>query len=126
MAIKEIVKGLCPITRCKYDVYTKEKIDELVPGKITGKDYSEIVKPGIYLVDCHTMTDNMAEIPMPYKFADGILTVLGTSNQLYGSQCLDIGQIRFFREIFFDETGQINGVGKWKKATLTFEEINNE
>lgn len=30
MAIKDIVKGICNITRCKYDVYTKEKTDELL------------------------------------------------------------------------------------------------
>lgn len=29
MAIKDIVKGICNITRCKYDVYTKERSDEL-------------------------------------------------------------------------------------------------
>lgn len=29
MAIKDIVKGICAITRCKYDVYTKERSDEL-------------------------------------------------------------------------------------------------
>ncbi len=32
MAIKDIVKGICNITRCKYDVYTKEKTDEIVNG----------------------------------------------------------------------------------------------
>jgi hypothetical protein len=30
MAIKDIVKGICNITRCKYDVYTKERTDELL------------------------------------------------------------------------------------------------
>lgn len=30
MALKDIVKGICSITRCKYDVYTKEKTDELL------------------------------------------------------------------------------------------------
>lgn len=30
MAVKDIVKGICNITRCKYDVYTKDKIDELL------------------------------------------------------------------------------------------------
>ena len=30
MAKKEIVKGICDITRCKYDVYTKEKVDEML------------------------------------------------------------------------------------------------
>lgn len=30
MAIKEIVKGICGTSRCKYDVYTKEKMDELL------------------------------------------------------------------------------------------------
>ena len=29
MAIKDIVKGICNVTRCKYDVYTKERSDEL-------------------------------------------------------------------------------------------------
>lgn len=34
MAIKDIVKGICNVTRCKYDVYTKEKVDELLAGQI--------------------------------------------------------------------------------------------
>lgn len=34
MALKDIVKGICNITRCKYDVYTKEKIDEMFEEKI--------------------------------------------------------------------------------------------
>ena len=33
MAIKDIVKGICNITRCKYDVYTKERTDELLDVK---------------------------------------------------------------------------------------------
>ncbi len=34
MALKEIVKGICSITRCKYDVYTKDKTDEMVSDLI--------------------------------------------------------------------------------------------
>ena len=34
MAIKDIVKGICNISRCKYDVYTKEKIDEMLIGTV--------------------------------------------------------------------------------------------
>ena len=30
MAVKDIVKGICNLTRCKYDVYTKERTDELL------------------------------------------------------------------------------------------------
>ena len=33
MAIKDIVKGICNVTRCKYDVYTKERTDELFKVK---------------------------------------------------------------------------------------------
>ena len=33
MALKDIVKGICETTRCKYDVYTKEKSDELLAEK---------------------------------------------------------------------------------------------
>ena len=38
MAIKDIVKGICNITRCKYDVYTKERTDELLKTKLTSSD----------------------------------------------------------------------------------------
>ena len=41
MAVKDIVKGICNITRCKYDVYTKERTDEfntyLTEETFTGK-----------------------------------------------------------------------------------------
>lgn len=37
MAIKDIVKGICNITRCKYDVYTKERTDELLGTKANVK-----------------------------------------------------------------------------------------
>ena len=124
MAIKDIVKGICSTSRCKYDVYTKEKIDEMT--KVSNKDYSEVTESGVYIVDCHTMTDSLATVPMPYKMAEGVLTVLKTSNQLYGSQCVDIGEIRFIRNVFLNEEGEITTVGNWKKTTLTFEEISNE
>ena len=38
MAIKDIVKGICNITRCKYDVYTKERTDELLEAKANSED----------------------------------------------------------------------------------------
>lgn len=40
MAIKDIVKGICNITRCKYDVYTKEKIDEMLAGEVVYENKS--------------------------------------------------------------------------------------
>lgn len=33
MAIKDIVKGICSTSRCKYDVYTKDRTDELLGTK---------------------------------------------------------------------------------------------
>lgn len=38
MALKDIVKGICSTTRCKYDVYTKEKTDELLETKANKSD----------------------------------------------------------------------------------------
>jgi hypothetical protein len=42
MALKEIVKGICDVTRCKYDVYTKEKMDELLEEKANSNEINEI------------------------------------------------------------------------------------
>ena len=39
MAVKEIVKGHCGDSKCTYDVYTKEKIDELLNAT---KDYATL------------------------------------------------------------------------------------
>ena len=38
MAVKDIVKGICNITRCKYDVYTKERTDELLEVKANSEE----------------------------------------------------------------------------------------
>ena len=38
MALKDIVKGICDITRCKYDVYTKDRTDELLNTKANVND----------------------------------------------------------------------------------------
>ena len=57
MAIKDIVKGICNITRCKYDVYTKEKTDELLETKANadtttvttaGENLDDYTKTGVY------------------------------------------------------------------------------
>lgn len=48
MAIKEIVKGICNITRCKYDVYTKEKIDEMTI--IENKDLKDVLESGYFVL----------------------------------------------------------------------------
>lgn len=52
MAIKEIVKGICNITRCKYDVYTKEKTDELLNNKAntTDVDLNYLAKKNIFVL----------------------------------------------------------------------------
>ena len=57
MAVKDIVKGICNITRCKYDVYTKEKTDELLETKANadtttvttaGENLDDYTKTGVY------------------------------------------------------------------------------
>lgn len=51
MAIKDIVKGICNVTRCKYDVYTKERTDELLEAKAnseevyTKEETEQLIKP---------------------------------------------------------------------------------
>ncbi len=36
MASKDLVKGYCKESKCEYDVYTKEKVDELLAGVSSG------------------------------------------------------------------------------------------
>lgn len=62
MAIKDIVKGICNITRCKYDVYTKERTDELL----------EEINSNVYT---KTETD--------YKFSTKNITTTGTDLNNY-------------------------------------------
>lgn len=50
MALKEIVKGICGVTRCKHDVYTKEKMDELLEEKANVSEVNEIYKKDNFAV----------------------------------------------------------------------------
>lgn len=59
MAIKETVKGHCGESKCTYDVYTKEKVDELLNEKVSSdnvyvKDNYAVLE-GIATVKAHTV-----------------------------------------------------------------------
>lgn len=72
MATKEIVKGHCGDSKCTYDVYTKEKMDELlnkleeslVGKKLKGDiDLNNITEEGIYVIS-DEMT-SIINVPKP-------------------------------------------------------------
>lgn len=71
MAIKDIVKGICEITRCKYDVYTKEKTDELLENKadsinVYAKGDFSVIRTTI--VDKGDLTTVEKEVDLPEGF----------------------------------------------------------
>ena len=43
MASKDLVKGYCKESKCEYDVYTKEKMDELLKEISTGMTGDESI-----------------------------------------------------------------------------------
>jgi hypothetical protein len=55
MALKNIVKGICGTSRCKYDVYTKERTDELLEEKTN--------KSEVYLKDNYAVLENSIIFP---------------------------------------------------------------
>jgi hypothetical protein len=81
MAIKEIVKGICATTRCKYDVYTKEKIDGMfatVTATITNETGVSNGNTSVAYPDGFTK-DNTAVISVLHNgsgntFVNGFLT----------------------------------------------------
>lgn len=84
MAIKEIVKGICNITRCKYDVYTKEKTDEIVE-EINATSETKANKNDVYtkteINNLLSSKANSSDVYVKGNFAvlTGIATSAGSS-----------------------------------------------
>lgn len=83
MALKDIVKGICDITRCKYDVYTKEKVDELLSEKA---NVSEIYTKGNFAVINFTNTakKQVSEVNYPTGFTMDNCVVISVSMNYEG------------------------------------------
>lgn len=90
MASKDLVKGYCKESKCEYDVYTKEKMDELLEGttEMIGDKYSSssTYSKGdliIYNNTIHKCNDNITT-PEEWNSAHWVETSL--SNELKNKQ----------------------------------------
>lgn len=143
MAIKDIVKGICNITRCKYDVYTKEKIDEMTI--IENKDLKDVLKTGYFILG-EGVTDNYKNGNIPYVPISKGLTLINTSvegtynENANGSvtkvPCYNINQViingsahycRSFQVIKEGLTIRENSMSPWSyRSTVTTENIHQD
>lgn len=81
MALKEIVKGICDVTRCKYDVYTTEKIDELLEEKQSSIEVDTIpTENSSNPVESGGVFTALKEIKDSFSVISGEITVEGNSN----------------------------------------------
>lgn len=67
MATMEIVKGHCGKSKCNYDVYTKEKIDELLKDKVNTAVITEINKAIETINDNATLKQEVKNITLNYQ-----------------------------------------------------------
>lgn len=71
MAIKEIVKGICSLTRCKYDVYTKEKTDELLESKANISDVNAVDSKIVTLTASGTVNSESNICGIKFNYPEG-------------------------------------------------------
>ena len=132
MASKDLVKGYCKESKCEYDVYTKEKTDEILTGKVlTDIDLSEVLTPGIYVLgDNVTDTKNEGTIGIPLKYVvlevSSNREIADNFDQLNKTvyQRITAGTDQYSREIFVNEewsgaSSVFNWGVKGQKAILT-------
>lgn len=71
MALMDIVKGICATSRCKYDVYTKEKMDEILSDTYVKDDYAVIE-----LNDVAVATQHLVDYPEGFDYNNSIVVSL--------------------------------------------------
>lgn len=99
MATREVVKGHCGNSKCTYDVYTKEKVDELLAAKD-----NEITALNSEMETLQTKTNIREEtINIPFNFK-----VQNNSNGVY-NDAYDYGTIEI--PVRFSKTGNLIGLG---------------
>lgn len=100
MPIKDIVKGICETTRCKYDVYTKEYMDNLLDLK-ADKDQTDFAVIEFTMTIPANSTKSMT-LSYPYHYNEDswmILSVLEKeTGNTYWSRNTDL-EIKLYTEL---------------------------
>lgn len=137
MASKDLVKGYCKESKCEYDVYTKEKMDELLGDIYSSSSTYKVGDLVIYnnsLYKCNTDITTAEEwntshwtlstLSKELKSIDGNPTVLWTgeynfstnfddriilSSPIKNFDCIEVITDRFGSQRFFNNKGD----GSW-------------
>lgn len=69
MAVKDIVKGICETSKCNYDVYTSEKVDELLDDLVASNRFA--VLEGTLTLEASESSGSSKTTQLDIEFPEG-------------------------------------------------------